>query len=66
MVGIGVVSTYQLNLEHLTCIEDGQRVLDGFENVDVIQHINQDACSLFLCSERALKALSFLEATFTN
>ena len=65
-VGIGVVSAYQLNLEHLVSIENGQSVLDGFENVDVIQHTCQDECSLSLCSERALKALSFLEATFTN
>ena len=65
-VGIGVVSAYQLNLEHLVSIEDGQSVLDGFENVDVIQHTCQDACCLSLCSERALNALSFLEATFTN
>ena len=65
-VGIGVISAYQLNLEHLVSIEDGQSVLSGFENVDVIQHTCQDECSLSLCSERALKALSFLEATFTN
>ena len=65
-VGIGVVSAYQLNLEHLVSIEDGQSVLDGFENVDVIQHTCQDECSLSLCSERALRSLSFLEATFTN
>ena len=65
-VGIGVVSIYQLNLEHLVSIEDGQSVLDGFENVDIIQHIYQNVCSLSLCSERALKALSFLEATFTS
>lgn len=62
-VGIGVVSIYQLNLEHLVSIEDGQSVLDGFENVDIIQHTCQNVCSLSLCSERALKALSFLEAT---
>ena len=65
-VGIGVVSVYQLDLEHLVSIEDGQHMLDGFENVDIIRHTRQDACSLSLCSERALKALSFLEATFTN
>lgn len=65
-VGIGFVSVYQLNLEHLVSIEDGQSVLDGFENVDVIQHTCQDACCLSLCSERALNALSFLEATFTS
>ena len=46
-VGIGVVSVYQFNLEHLVSIEDGQRILDGFENVDVLQHTWQDACSLF-------------------
>ena len=40
--------------------------LDGFENVDIIQHTCQNVCSLSLCSERALKALSFLEATFTS
>lgn len=66
MVGIGVVSVYQLDLEHLVSIEDGPHILDGFENVDVIQHTCQEECSLSLCSERALKALSFLEATFTN
>ena len=62
----GIVSAYQLNLEHLVSIEDGQSVLDGFENVDIIQHTCQNVCSLSLCSERALKALSFLEATFTS
>ena len=36
-VGIGVVSVYQLDLEHLSSIEDGQSVLDGFENVDVMK-----------------------------
>ena len=55
-----------LNLEHLVSIEDGQSVLDGFENVDIIQHTCQNVCSLSLCSERALKALSFLEAIFTS
>ena len=65
-VGIGVVSIFQLDMEPLSSIEDGQSLLDGFENVDVIQHTCQDECSLSLCSERALKALSFLEATFTN
>ena len=63
---VGIVSAYQLNLEHLVSIEDGQSVLSGFENVDIIQHTWQDACSLSLCSERALKSLTFLEATFTN
>lgn len=65
-VPVGVVSVFKLDLEHLSSIEDGQSVLDGFENVDIIQHTCQDECSLSLCSERALKALTFLEATFTK
>ena len=61
-VGIGVVSVYQLDLEHLAAIEDGQKVLDGLGDVDVIHHED----SLSLQSERALKSLSFLNATFVN
>lgn len=65
-VGIGVVSIYQLDLEHLVTSEDVQCTQNCAKNVDVIHHTSQIEHCLSLCSERALQALSFVGATFTN
>lgn len=66
MVGMGVVSVYQLDLEYLVTLEDIQGTRNCEENVDIIHHTSQTEHCLYLCSEQALKALSFVGATFTN
>ena len=66
IVGMGVVSVYQLDLEHLVTLEDVQGKRNCAENVDIIHHTSQTEYCLYLCSEQALKALSFVGATFTN
>ena len=66
MVGMGFVSVYQLDLEYLVTLEDIQGTRNCEENVDIIHHTSQTEYCLYLCSEQALKALSFVGATFTN
>lgn len=66
MVGMGVVSVHQLDLEYLVTLEDVQGTRNCAENVDIIHHTSQTEYCLYLCSEQAFKALSFVGATFTN
>ena len=72
--GLRHVTLHNVTVGDNCCIENIQNYIANYEigndtfieNVDIIQHPYQNVCSLSLCSERALKALSFLEATFTS
>ena len=72
--GLRHVTLHNVTVGDNCCIENIQNYIANYEigndtfieNVDIIQRTCQNVCSLSLCSERALKALSFLEATFTS
>ncbi len=61
------------DMDHI-CRKEFRELVNNYYNAHLYlftseyrnQHTCQDECSLSLCSERALKSLTFLEATFTN
>ena len=60
----GVINTYYLDLDSLSVKTPAQQVMDGFDGYDVMMPQDESACDISICTEHALNALVFTNASF--
>lgn len=61
---VGVINAYSLNLDSLSVKAPEQQVLKGFDGYDVVILQDESACDISICTENALNALVFTNASF--
>lgn len=62
----GIVNAYQIDLDALQVKAPHQQILNGFDCYDVEIPADPADSRLSLCSEHALRSLTFLDASFVN
>ena len=60
----GVINTYSLDLDSLSVKTPEQQVLSGFDGYDVMMPQDESACDISICTEHAMNALVFTNASF--
>lgn len=63
---VGVLNTYQIDLDAVCVKAPGQQVLQGFESYDVLLPEDPADHRMALCSSHALKLLQFVGASFVQ
>lgn len=62
----GILNAYQLDLDLLSVKAPCQQILEGFEHFDVEVSADPEDAHIWLCSENALRSLTFVNASFVN
>lgn len=63
---VGVLNSYQIDLDSVSVKTPGQQVLNGFDAFDVLLSDDPTDSRMILCSNRALKRLRFVGASFVR
>lgn len=63
---VGVLNTYQINLDAVCVKTPSQQVLNGFDDFDVLLSDDPSDNRVALCSRHALRLLEFVGASFVQ
>lgn len=63
---VGVLNTYQIDLDTVCVKTPGQQSLDGFDHFDVLLSDDSADYSVTICSMHGLSALQFVGASFVQ
>ena len=63
---VGVLNTYQINLDSVSVRTPNQQVINGFDCFDVLLSDDSADNSVTICSSHALSSMQFVGASFVR
>lgn len=63
---VGFLNMYMLDLAGLSVSSENQQAISGFEDTDVLYTSDKNGDCIILQTERALRALDFMGASFSH